>query len=82
MSGLCDATVKRPHLKCDNEDRKWLDEQLGLTQRDFLQFLNFKFASMASTHRFDAVDAAVRVSTRLVSERRQFRDGVRATQVY
>ena len=30
MSGLCDATVKRPHLRCDNEDRKWLDEQLGL----------------------------------------------------
>ena len=29
VSGLCDATLKRPHLKCDNEDRKWLDEQLG-----------------------------------------------------
>ena len=29
VSGLCDATVKRPHLRCDNEDRKWLDEQLG-----------------------------------------------------
>ena len=82
VSGLCDATLKRPHLKCDNEDRKWLDEQLGLTQRDFLRFLNFKFASMASTHRFEALDAAVRVSTRLVSERRQFRDGVPATQVY
>ena len=30
VSGLCDATVERPHLRCDNEDRKWLDEQLGL----------------------------------------------------
>ena len=29
----------------------------------------------------EAVDAAVRASTRRVRERRQFRDGVRATQV-
>ena len=29
----------------------------------------------------DAVEAAVRESTRVASERRQFRDGVRATQV-
>ena len=32
-------------------------------------------------HRLDALGVAVRESTRLVSERRQFRDGVRATQV-
>ena len=32
-------------------------------------------------HRLDPLDVAVRESTCLVSERRQFRDGVRATQV-
>ena len=32
-------------------------------------------------HRLDALDVAVRESTRPVSERRQFRDGVRSTQV-
>ena len=32
-------------------------------------------------HRVDAVDVAVRESTRLVSERTPFRDGVRSTQV-
>ena len=52
-----------------------------MTRRGFLQFLNLNFASMASTHRFDALDAAVRASTRLASARRQFRDGVRSTQV-
>ena len=45
-----------------------------MTQR---LFLNFKFASMAMPHRRDAVDAAVRASTRRA--RAVCRDGVRAT---
>ena len=75
MSGLCDATVKRPHLGATTR-MKWLDEQLGLTQRDFLQFLSFKFASIS-------VNAPLRRRRLNLSvypsrgERRQFRDGVR-----
>ena len=56
----------------------------GLTRRLFLKFSELRVrvygVGATSRHR-DAVDVAVRESTGLVSERRQFRDGVRATQV-
>ena len=55
-----------------------------LTQRLFLTFseLQVRVDGVATTSRHrDAVDVALRESTGLVSERRQFRDGVRATQV-
>ena len=36
VRGLCDATLEKPHLRCDNEERKWLDAQLGLLGSAFL----------------------------------------------
>ena len=55
-----------------------------LTQRLFLTFSELQVrldgVNATSRHR-DAVDVAVRESTGLVSEPRQFRDDVRATQV-
>ena len=55
-----------------------------LTQRLFLKFseLQVRFDGVGATPRHrDAVDVAVRESTRRVNVQRQFRDGVRATQV-
>ena len=61
-----------------------LYDRLVLTQRPFPKFSELQVrvdgVNATSRHR-DAVDVAVRESTGLVSEPRQFRDDVRATQV-
>ena len=46
-----------------------------VTQCDFRTFPNLSCVD-AMPHRLDAIDVAVRESTRLVSERRQFRDAI------
>ena len=55
-----------------------------LTQRLFLKFSELQLwedGVSTISRRRDAVDVAVRESTRRVNVQRQFRDGVRATQV-
>ena len=60
-----DDDVRGPRLRAENE----LELELDVV------------AAMASWHRVDAIDVAAKASARRASEPRQFRDGVRSTQV-